>query len=458
MLMPVRNKEVTESEDLVNRNATTSVILGLGETGLSVARYLASQDETLRVADTRAQPPALSELQKTVPGVELRLGEFGRGLLEDAAQLVVSPGVALHEPVVVEARRRGIPVLGDIELFARAVDAPVIAITGSNGKSTVTSMVAAMLANAGYTVRAGGNLGTPALDLLGAEAPQFYVLELSSFQLERTESLRASVAVVLNVSEDHIDRHGHVDVYADAKRRVYINCEYAVVNRDDPRVQSMVEEPTTGFTLGEPAAGDYGVLEAGDQTWLAYGTERLMTADGLPTAGRHNVANALAALAVCEISGAPRRPLIEALRSFEGLPHRMQVVAERDAVTWVNDSKATNVGATAAALTGLERSVVLIAGGEGKGADFTPLREAAAGRLRAAILIGRDARELHETLSGLAPIEHAADLKEAVALAARYAQPGDTVLLSPACASFDMFDNFMARGTSFTRAVEEQLG
>jgi UDP-N-acetylmuramoylalanine--D-glutamate ligase len=438
-----------------------TLIVGLGETGLSCARYLMRQGVPAAVTDSREQPPGLQRLRDELPDLALFLGGFQPQVFAAAERIIVSPGVALTEPLVAAALARGVPVLGDIELFARAVQAPVVAITGSNGKSTVTSLVAAMAARAGRRVAVGGNLGQPALDLLD-EAAELYVLELSSFQLETTRSLRPLAAVVLNVSPDHMDRYPDLAAYAAAKAGIYAGARVAVVNRDDPLVAAMqpAAPRVIGFTLGSPGAADYGLGERANQTWLWRGDQPLLAAAELLIPGRHNLANALAALALGEAAGLPSESCLQALRAFPGLPHRSQLLAEKAGVRWYNDSKGTNVGACIAALEGLHGagqapSTLLIAGGDGKGADFAPLAPVAARCARAVILIGRDAPLIAAALDGKVPLFRAPDLGAAVQMAAEQARPGDRVLLSPACASFDMFRNYEERGERFAAAVEE---
>lgn len=432
------------------------LIVGLGSTGLSAARFLAARGAALAVTDSRPEPPALAELKEELPDVAVFLGGFDAGAFERADCVVLSPGVSPHEPAVAAAQARGTPVIGDIELFARYAQAPVVAITGSNGKSTVTALLGEMARAAGREVRVGGNIGTPALELLQSTEPDLYVLELSSFQLETTESLDARAAVVLNVSEDHLDRYAGLDEYAATKARIYQGSGVMIVNADEPRVAPMsrTDRRLARFALTPPAAGDYGLCADAGREWLCRGAERLLPADALPLSGRHNLANALAALALAEAVGLPRDAQLRALRRFGGLPHRMQWVAERDGVTWFNDSKATNVGAALAAIAGAPgERLVLIAGGEGKGQDFRPLRAAMQTRGRAAVLIGRDAVRIEAALDGVVPVAHAPDLPQAVALASGLAEPGDSVLLAPACASFDMFRGFEHRGEVFMAAV-----
>ncbi len=470
-----------------------NLIVGLGKTGLSCARFLAKRGEHFAVIDSRANPPELAALRREFPEAEAHLGGFDPMVIFSAERLIVSPGVALSEAPITAAVNRGAEALGDIELFARAVQgstsaagggmpgaaavqgstsaaggrmpgaaaahAPVIAITGSNGKSTVTTLVGEMLAEAGKRVRVGGNLGTPALDLLEDEAPDCYVLELSSFQLESTSSLNAAAAAVLNLSSDHMDRYRDMTEYAAAKARIYRGDGVMVVNQDDPVVMAMAERGRrlVRFGLGAPAAGDFGVVERAGLPWLAKGEHVLMSAAELRIKGQHNIANALAALALGEAVGAPMDGMLATLRRFAGLPHRTQWVATSGGVTWYNDSKGTNVGATLAALQGMPGKVVLIAGGQGKGQDFTPLKDAAAAKARAVILLGRDAALIERALAGVVPVVLVAEMDEAVVRARELAQAGDTVLLSPACASLDMFKGYDHRGDVFTAAVRSVL-
>ncbi|OOZ41880.1 UDP-N-acetylmuramoyl-L-alanine--D-glutamate ligase [Solemya pervernicosa gill symbiont] len=436
-----------------------TLVVGLGKTGLSVARFLAARGESVAVTDSRETPPMLDELREQLPDVALFTGEFSEQLFATAERIIVSPGVDLRQLPLSEAMMRGAEVMGDIELFARYADAPVVAITGSNGKSTVTALVGAMVEAAGREVRLGGNYGTPALDLLQEQAPDLYVLELSSFQLETTNTLQCESAAVLNISADHMDRYNDLEAYISAKRRIFHNTAVCVVNCDDMAVTDMVrgEENVVCFTLKPPKSGEYGLLEAGGEQWLCYGDQRLMAAAELRMVGSHNCANVLAAMALGSAAGLALEPMVEAARHFTGLPHRCQWVAEAEGVRWFNDSKGTNVGATIAAIEGIAAPVVLIAGGEGKGADFAPLREALADKGRAVVLFGRDASLIESAVNGATDVVHAADLDEAVAKAAALAKSGDAVLFSPACASFDMFRNYEERGERFVEAVGRLL-
>ena len=434
----------------------TALVVGLGKTGLSCVEHLSAKGIAVSVVDSRATPPALDALRKRYPRTKVRCGAFDPECFEGAELIVASPGVSLREAPIAAAAARGTPVIGDIELFACAVDAPVVAVTGSNGKSTVVSMVGEMARRSERTVQIGANLGEPALSLLGRGA-DLYVLELSSFQLERTFSLRPAAAVVLNVAADHMDRYRSIEEYADAKRRIYDGASVAVVNLADPRARSMVapQRRRIVFSTDEPGEGEFGVSGIDDDAWLAFGKKRLMRADHLPLPGRHNVANALAALALGYSVDLPLPAMLEALRAFRGLAHRCELVAERGGVRWYNDSKATNVGATLAAIEGLgpEERLVLIAGGEGKGADFSLLRPAVTAHVQAVVLFGRDAPLLADALRGSASLHRTANLDEAVECAGRLVPDGGRVLFSPACASFDMFDDYRARGAAFTRLV-----
>jgi UDP-N-acetylmuramoylalanine--D-glutamate ligase len=370
--------------------------------------------------------------------------------------VVASPGVPLTEPFFAAARARGLEIVGDIELFARAVDAAVVGITGTNGKSTVTTLVARMAQRAGLKVRAGGNLGPPALELLSA-GTELYVLELSSYQLESTSSLACRAATVLNVSADHLDRYASLERYAAAKARIFARCDTAVINLDDPLVAAMprTARRTLSFSLRAAIGADYAVAMLQGEWWLTRAGTPLLAVANLKIKGLHNAANALAALALGEALALPLPVMLEELVRFAGLPHRAQWVADVAGVSYIDDSKGTNVGATLAAVAGLPGPLLLIAGGDGKNQDFAPLAAAFRGKVRHALLIGRDAPRLAQALEGVCTLELCATLPEAVRAAARAARPGDTVLLSPACASLDMFRDYRHRGAVFAQAVQE---
>jgi len=438
--------------------ACRTLVVGLGKTGLSVARYLSRQGVSVAIVDSREQPPELEHSRSELPAdVALFLGGFHKDAFDRAEQIVISPGVSMDEPEIVAALARQVPVIGDIELFAQAARAPVIAVTGSNGKSTVVTLLSAMARRAGVDVRTGGNIGTPALDLITEDEPDLYVLELSSFQLETLYSLQPLASVVLNISHDHLDRYRDLQDYATAKQAVYRGAALQVVNLDDELAVALADEqrPIIGFTEGVPVGNQYGLLAYAGEIWLARGDARIMPASGVRMAGLHNRVNALAALALGEAAGLPQAAMVETLGEFQGLPHRMQYLVEQQGVRWFNDSKGTNVGATLAAIDGVDGKVVLIAGGDGKGADFSPLVAAMQRKGQGIVLIGKDAPLLEAVLRDVVPVMHAEDMTQAVQLAAGMAQPGDCVLLSPACASTDMYRNFEERGDVFIQAVRE---
>ena len=431
-----------------------TLIVGLGKSGLSCAQFLARQGESVAVTDSRISPPGLDVLHEQLPDVPVFVGGFDEAAFDAAQRLIISPGVSLQEPLVQRALARGVEVSGDIALFASCAEAPIVAITGSNGKSTVTTLLGAMVKRSGRKVLVGGNIGVPALDLLAQPTPDLYVLELSSFQLETATAMNAAVSVVLNISEDHMDRYQDLADYSRAKQAVFNGAAIRVFNRDDPRVVAMAagDKPPRWFTLGHPVDGEYGLSEQGGESWLACGQERLMRAVDVGMVGRTNLANALAALAMGDALGLSRDAMIATLADFSGLAHRCQLVMRRNGTAWYNDSKATNVGATLAAVNGFEEGLVLIAGGDGKGADFTPLHNIG-DRLSSLIVMGKDGEKIASVLQESVPCQRANSMTQAVEMASKLAAPGDSVLLSPACASFDMFDGFEARGQQFISAV-----
>jgi UDP-N-acetylmuramoylalanine--D-glutamate ligase len=435
------------------------VIVGLGKTSLSCLRYLLKQGitrENIAVTDNREQPPGLNEIQQNFPQLRLSVGRFDEKLLDQAQKIIVTPGVSLQEPAIHKQLLRGIQPIGDIELFAQKANAPIIAITGTNGKSTVTTLVGEMAKTAGLNVKVGGNLGTPALDLLD-ETTELYVLELSSFQLETTYSLKTISATVLNITPDHLDRYQSLQDYIDAKQRIYQRCAIPVINREDPISFSGLKNfsRALSFGLNEPQKNQFGLRD----NYLAYDKENLIAANELQIKGRHQIANALAALALGHAAQIPLAAMLQALKNFRGLIHRCQWLAQIDGVNWYNDSKGTNVNSSLAAITGLgdaiQGKLILIAGGLGKNQDFSPLREPINKYVRSVILIGQDAQQIAAALSKETPIISARTLEEAVTIAKQQARSGDAVLLSPACASYDMFRNFEHRGEVFIAAVKK---
>jgi UDP-N-acetylmuramoylalanine--D-glutamate ligase len=450
------------------------LVLGLGETGMSMVAWLSSRGAVVRAADTRAAPPRRAELSALLPDAAVHLGSFTDELFEGIDLIAVSPGVPLAEPALARALDRGVPAAGDVELLARELQrgsaARLLAVTGTNGKSTVTALAGAMCRAAGLDCEVAGNIGPAVLDVLArrekaGRLPEAWVLELSSFQLESTSSLAADAAAMLNLSEDHLDRYASLDDYAAAKSRIFAGEGAQILNRDDARSLAMVRagRPVLSFGLDAPGrAEDFGLIGHEGQSWLTQGGVRLIALAELRLAGLHNAANALAALALCRAIGLPWPPLLAALRDFRGLPHRVELVGEVAGVRYYDDSKGTNVGATVAALAGLGGQgvkLVLIAGGDGKGQDFSPLADAVRRAVRCVVLIGRDAPAIERSLAGVAvPLRRAADMDEAVDIAAAEARGGDAVLLSPACASFDMFRNYQHRGEVFRAAVQRRAG
>ena len=444
--------------DLIGETFDT-VVVGLGKTGFSCVKFLTEQGVKFAVTDSRATPPMLSEMRSNYPDVPLYLGGFAEHVLCCAKHLLVSPGVSLDEPAIVQAADSGAEVYGDIELFCRQTSTPVIAITGSNGKSTVTRLVGNVLQKAGIKVAVGGNLGVPALDLL-EEATDVYVLELSSFQLESVSSLNAVVATVLNIAEDHLDRHSNLEVYASRKAKIYNGNGVVVINDDDPLVSQMRRDGRhcIAWTLQEPTEGVFGVRQYSGERFLVKGNEKLLPVSELKVKGEHNICNALAVLALSEAVDCPLAITLSVLQEFSGLPHRCQLLGEYNGVSWYNDSKATNVAATCAAIAGLggENNIILIAGGDGKGASFEPLAETAREHLKAVIAMGRDRDLIAEPLNMMTNVHLVESMQSAVKVAHQLAVSGDVVLLSPACASLDMFRDYQERGDIFAAAVREQ--
>jgi len=452
--------------DLVNRRV---LVLGLGDTGLSLVRWLVRRGADVHVADSRVDPPHAGVVAREFPGVGITRSGFAERDFKRADAIAISPGIDRREPSVRAALDRGVPVVGDVELFAQALSAlarrpKVLAITGSNGKSTVTAMTGAMCREAGLVTAVAGNIGPPVLDAFSAledsrTAADVFVLELSSFQLESTSNLEPDAAAMLNLCEDHMDRYGSLNDYAAAKARIFHGAGVQVLNRDDGHSMSMAlpGRAVKTFGLGVPHSDDeWGLAGANKDKSLARGTRGLLAVSDIPLTGLHNAANALAALALVHAIDVPETPALEALRRFRGLPHRLERVAGIGDVTFYNDSKGTNVGATVAALCGMTQPVVLIAGGDGKSQDFRPLASAVAARARAVVLIGRDADAIAGALAATGvPLLRAGDMNEAVVQAHRASRPGDAVLLSPACASYDMFRNYGHRGEAFVMAVRE---
>jgi len=434
--------------------ANKDLVVGLGATGLSIARYLKRNDADAIFFDSREEPPGLDELDEIWPDAEVLLGEikFPKGV----SRIIASPGISDSHSLLKNARKKKVEVLSDIELFARDAKQPFVAVTGSNGKSTVTTLLYHMCRADGRQVLAGGNLGEPALDLLDKVAPDIYVLELSSFQLQRTQKLPAQVALLLNVSPDHLDWHTDEDEYRAAKYRVFDDVDSAVINRADETAAEKAKHcgRVISFGLDVPEDDQYGIREEDGEKYLACGDVLLLSVRDLALYGLHNQLNALAALATGDLIGLDMAAMLQVLIEFPGLPHRMQFVARIGAVDYINDSKATNVAAAVASINSVDSMLVLVAGGDGKGGDFGDLAEAIEGRLRGAVLIGKDAEKIAHALDTVMPVHFAENMESAVHMAATCAESDDTVLLAPACASLDQYDNYIARGDAFCKAVE----
>ncbi|SFE63034.1 UDP-N-acetylmuramoyl-L-alanine--D-glutamate ligase [Nitrosomonas sp. Nm166] len=457
----------------MNLEGKIILVLGMGETGLSMMKWLSRQGAEVRVADSRTEPPGWKEIANAFPQLKVHIGKFEARIFDDIEMIAISPGVPLADPCVQQAIQRGIPVVGDMVLFAWALEQSnlprpkIVAITGSNGKTTVTAMVGAMLKKADWNVEVAGNIGPAVLNALmqrmdAGNLPQAWILEISSFQLETTHNLNADVATVLNLSEDHLDRYANMKDYTTAKARVFLhekNEGIQVLNRNDPLVRAVALSSRKQITFGidePPTQADFGLIRDEDDLWLTEGDMQLMKTSELVVNGLHNAANGLAALAICRALGVAVEPLLSALREFRGLPHRMEKVAAFNGVTFYDDSKSTNVGATVAALNGMKQNVILIAGGDGKGQDFSLLKQSVADNARAVVLIGRDAGLIADELKDCGvPLHFAVTMEEAMQKSFLLAHGGDVVLLSPACASFDMFRNYIHRAEVFVAAVKD---
>ena len=435
-----------------------TLVVGLGQTGLSVVRYLVKRGQSVSVVDSREAPPMLEELNNIDADIEVLLGDFKPSFFCTFQNVILSPGISRSEEAVQAVISAGADVVGDVELYARNCIVPVIAITGSNGKSTVTKLVVEMLNAAGKRAIAGGNIGVPVLDLLDRVNDQWHVLELSSFQLESTESLCPKSAVVLNISADHMDRYTGLEDYISAKQKIYKHTENIVINLQEPYLlPTRDEEDVTGFGLGyNPIDGQFGICNYNNSIWLCRGTTPLINTSDIYLQGEHNWLNILAGMALIESAGISLETrMLDAAKKCIGLPHRMELIRTRFGVRWINDSKGTNVGATVAALAGLNLPVVLIAGGQAKDANLKLLTTACAANVKHVCLIGEDAEKFHVALTNIVPLSHCDSLQDAVNISEQLSEPGEVVLFSPACASFDMFRNFEHRGDVFRQYVLE---
>ena len=443
--------------DIIVTNRKTA-ILCMGATGVSVASFFAANEIPFDIVDSRKNPPNLELIKANYTEAEIALGSFDADFLCRYDRLIVSPGISLAEPALVKAKKKGVELLGDLELFLEQAKAPVVVISGSNGKSTVTELLGKMAIDSGFDVGIGGNLGTPMLELLD-NAHKLYVIEVSSFQLELLDDSRGAISCLLNISPDHLDRYKNLQQYHTAKHRIFRGASKVVINREDVLTRPLISTqiPMVSFGLNQPDLGSFGILEGLKDGYLSYGIERLMRVDQVALKGTHNIANVLAALALGHSVDLPMQSMLDTLKTFNGLPHRCQPIAKINNVSFINDSKATNVGATVAAIKGFgdksSKNIVLIAGGQAKGQEFSDLATEIATFVKLTILIGEDSKKLASVLNNSCQIEYSDSLDAAVVQANQSAASGDTVLLSPACASFDMFDGFEHRGNCFKAAV-----
>ena len=440
-----------------------TVVVGLGVSSLAVVRFLLRENANFIVMDSRVEPPGLTDFRQKYPDVSLIVGGFDESVLLAAEDIILSPGVSLQTPEIAAAVKAGVSVIGDVELFARRVDKPVVAITGSNGKTTVTSLLGQMAIDAGLKVALGGNIGQAVLDILDDDV-ELYILELSSFQLETTFSLQPKIATILNISEDHMDRYASLVDYHRVKQRIYFNAEAVVVNRDDDLTRPPLMNNVRCFSFGsaKPDRHGFGLIDVNGQEYLAYEFTALCPVNNLKVKGQHNIINGLSALALGQVLGLSMQCMLTTLSHFEGLAHRCQSVSTVSGVDYINDSKATNVGATVAALQGLSvnyenPNIILIAGGDGKGADFSHLKKVIIETVSLLIVIGQDAKKIANLVDGKVTAIYAETLTRAVDIAKAHASPGNIVLLSPACSSLDMFLNYEDRGNQFIQAVQAMV-
>ena len=435
-----------------------AVIVGLGKTGLSCFRYLSNQGLNVAITDSREEPPELLELKAEFESASVYLGQINEQVLLASDQIILSPGVSLDNKSIKLSIENNIPVFGDIELFCQKAQAPIIAVSGSNGKSTVTTIVAEMTRLAGLKTYVGGNIGIPALDLLSDSTPDLYVLELSSFQLETTYSLNAHASVVLNVSPDHMDRYSSLKDYVNTKKRIYSGQGLMVLNKDEEYIHSIIDSKrdTIYFSLGAPEGENFGLINHNNEVWLSQGNEKIINKNQLKIKGEHNISNALAAMALAGAVNVPTNIMADVLKNFTGLEHRCQLVREIDNVSWYNDSKATNVGACIASITGLCElgNIILIAGGDSKGADLSDLNPIVKKYIKRVFLFGIDANKLADVMGSDVDKEFVNNMNEAVKGASKIADSDDIVLLAPACSSLDMYKNYQQRGDAFISAID----
>lgn len=439
------------------------VIIGLGQTGVSCAEYLDSIGMSFFIVDSRENPPGLNRIRCTLPDINIYTGISDACLLTQADFMIVSPGLPIDTPMIQEALQAGVKLLSDIDLFCQAVDAPIVGITGSNGKSTVTALMGVMAEAAGVNAVVAGNIGVPVLDLLKDPPRDLYIFELSSFQLERTTYLKPTVSALLNLSPDHLDVHRSFEAYRLAKHRIFNCCTAAIFNQEDVQTwpEDRLQEHCFSFTSGQPESDQFGIISKKNVHWLAFGDERLLAASEMRMMGFHNLVNATAALTIGRLLHFPLPAMLKALCSFSGLPHRCQWVANKLGADWFNDSKGTNEAASISAINGLafpeKKGLILIAGGDGKGADFHEFAAAINRHVSQVILLGRDAHNIERAINGITPVHNVSMLEDAVICAGRIVKPGERVLLSPACTSWDMFSSYQERGELFMKQVNNLL-
>ncbi len=440
----------------VKIDPTNYLVIGAGVSGLSAAEYLLVRNKQFRIMDSRGLPPNAAKIKNILSDTQVCFGKFDQQWLKEADVIVLSPGVSPHLPEIQSAVNRGAELLGDVELFAREVTKPYIAITGSNGKSTVTTLAAAILQSQGLEAKACANIGEPVLNLIDDKSIDVYVLELSSFQLETCSSIRPHAAVVLNISDDHLDRYASFDEYAAIKQSIYSNAELKIIPRDENQDESFTASgEKISFGQDAPSENNYGIQQDGVTRWLVRGEQKLIKASEIPLMGVVGELNVLAALALTDSFVQDQAKALEAIRMFKGLPHRCELVLDCNDVQWIDDSKGTNVGATASAITGLDRPIVLILGGVHKGGSLDVLIEAVRDRVDLVIAFGRDKQIFIDALKDIVEVIQQNSLTASVEYAYQKAKPGEAVLFSPACASFDMFSNYIERGLAFQSAIKQ---
>ncbi len=448
---------INTSKNLCNEpKKLETLILGLGDTGVSAANYFSKKGHNVTIIDSRPNPPGLNDLKSLSKKIKIHLETLDVAWMEGKDQIIVSPGIKNDIPILIEARRIKIPILSDIEIFVRKVSKPVLAITGTNGKSTVVSILEHLLSNNGIRVAAGGNLGVPALDLINDNI-EIYILELSSFQLDITDRPLSNSAAILNIKPDHLDRHITIKNYKNIKKKIFDFSKLAIFNYDDPLVKKMVDSKKKSIPFSQSEYLDSGcsIKTIGNVRWYSAFGKEILPVDSLKISGPHNESNILAAIALA--SSLDIKIDFSSLKNFRGLPHRCQLIEKKDNISFINDSKSTNISSTIAALNSYDNPIVLIAGGRGKGSDFNELSEASKEKLIGAVVIGESAKNIEDVLRSICPVKHAISMKEAVERAWELSDKDTTIILSPSCSSFDMYNNYVERGNQYISSVKEFL-